>query len=197
MDDAFSLIAAQMPRTRRVSPFALRAAVAIALVGMLITSFAMFVAGQQSAADARRAALTAEQIAAREADARAAALAEVSPSSIRPQGVAVDRLLDAQARDAAEVALETATQIVSATSIDRAIPEALAAANHDVVFVDGASRGPSVVSVFASTTGWSAAVHGSGDGCYWVALGADGQIRYGVGSPCTGMAALAADRRSW
>ena len=57
--------------------------------------------------------------------------------------------------------------------------------------------GPVTGVIFASATGWSAAVHGSGDACYWVALGADGQIRYGAGSPCTGMAALAADRRSW
>jgi type II secretory pathway pseudopilin PulG len=196
MDDAFSLTAAQMPRTRRVSPFAVRAVVVIAVVGALITSFAMFVAGQQRAADARRAATAAEQVAAREADARAAAAA-ASPSSIQPQGDAVDRMLDTQARDAAGAALETAQQIASASSIDRAIPQVLASANHDVVFVDGPSTGPSVVSVFASAAGWSAAVHGSADVCYWIALGAGGQVRYGTGSTCTGMAALAADRRNW
>jgi type II secretory pathway pseudopilin PulG len=196
MDDAFSLIAPQMPRTRRVSPFAVRATVVIALLGTLTTSFAMFVAGQQSAADARRAALVAEQIAEREADARAAALA-ASPVPIGPQDNVVDHLLDTEARDATAAALETAQGIASATSIDRAIPTVLASANHDVVFVDGPSTGPSVVSVFASTTGWSAAVHGSGHRCFWVALGAGGQVRYGSGSPCTGMAALAADRRSW
>ncbi len=54
-----------------------------------------------------------------------------------------------------------------------------------------------MVSVFAGTTGWAAAVQGSANACYWVALAADGQVRYGEGSPCTGMAALAADERSW
>ncbi len=54
-----------------------------------------------------------------------------------------------------------------------------------------------MVSVFAGTTGWAAAVQGSANASYWAALAVDGQVRYGEGSPCTGMAALAADERSW
>ena len=48
-----------------------------------------------------------------------------------------------------------------------------------------------------SDAGWAAAVHGAHATCYWVAVDADGRTRYGTGSACTGMSALAADRPAW
>ena len=66
-----------------------------------------------------------------------------------------------------------------------------------LLFVDGPSTGPSVVSVYAGAAGWAAAVGGAHGTCYWVAVALDGRTRYGTGTPCTGMAALAADRGAW
>ncbi len=124
MDDAFSLIAAEMPRTRRISPFGLRAAVALMTAMMLLISFAMFVTGQQRAADERRSAMVAQQAAEREAEARAAAIAAASPTAIHPEQGSVDRLLDSRARDAARGAIGSAEQLAATMSLDRVGPEA-------------------------------------------------------------------------
>jgi hypothetical protein len=197
MDDAFSLIAADMPRPRRISPFGVRVAVAVMTAVMLLVSFAMFVTGQQRAADERRSAMVAQQAAERQEEARAAAVAAASLTAIQPEQGSVDRLLDSRARDAARGAITSAEQLAATMSLDRLLPDALASLNHHVLFIEGPSTGPSVVSVFARPTGWAAAVQGSANACYWVALASGGRVRYGDGSPCTGMAALAADRRSW
>ncbi len=140
MDDAFSLIAAEMPRTRRISPFGLRAAVALMTAMMLLVSFAMFVTGQQRAADERRSAMVAQQAAEREAEARAAAIAAASPTAIHPEQGSVDRLLDARARDAARGAIGSAEQLAATMSLDRVGPDALASVNHQALFIEGLRR---------------------------------------------------------
>ena len=198
MDDAFRMIATQMPRTRRISPFGVRTAAVLTIAVTLVVTFAMFVNGQQHAADFRRARLAAQQAAAHEAEALAAAqTAAASPSAIAPSQGIVNGLLDTKAREAANMALEDAMRIADTTSLDRAVPSVLSTVNREVLFIGGASTGPSVVSVFASTAGWSAAVQGSAHTCYWVALAENGRPRYGLGLPCTGMAALAADQPTW
>jgi hypothetical protein len=198
MDEGFSLIAAQMPRTCRISPFGIRLVAMSTVATTLLIAFAMFVSAQQRAADVRRSTMAEQQEAAREAEMRAAAQeATAAPATLEPSPDAVDGLLDTRAREAASAALETAMQVAASSSIDQALPATLSTLNHEVVFVDGPSTAPSIVSVFASAAGWSAAVHGSDHTCYWVALGAGGHARYGTGSRCTGRAALAADRPSW
>lgn len=194
MEDAFSLVASQMPRSRRISPFGTRVAVTLVFAITLLTSFAMFVSGQQRAADARRASTAAQQEAARRVEAQ--------PSADRPASLAADPgtvadLLDQRAQGAARRALDAATQVAAAASLEQVTPAMLSSVNLDLMFVDGPSSAPSIVSVFSGAAGWSAAVHGSGSTCYWVALGASGHPRYGTGSPCTGIAALAADRAAW
>jgi hypothetical protein len=181
MDDAFSLIATQMPPRRRISPSQMRSMATLGVAVALLVAFAMFVNGQQRAADARRSTKAAQQEAAREAEV---------------QAVTHD-LIDSRAREIAKAALATAMQVAATTSLDQASPGALSALNHELVFVDGPSTAPSVVSVFSGAAGWSAAVHGSGETCYWVAVSLGGDTTYGTGSPCTGLAALGADRASW
>src|SRR4029077_4181708 len=61
MDEAFSLVAARMPRTRRISPFGVRMTAMLVVVALLIAGFGAFVVDQQRAADRRRAALIADQ----------------------------------------------------------------------------------------------------------------------------------------
>ena len=196
MDEAFSLVAARMPPTRRLSPFGVRMVAMLIVLALLIAGFGAFVVGQQRAADRRRAALVTSQAAAQDAQARALAVGGIRSETVASTD-AVAALLDGQARDAAAAALAVATEVASSSSYDAARPAALAAHDQQLLYVDGPSTAPSVVSVYNGTAGWAAAVHGSGDTCYWVAVTPDGRTRYGTGAVCTGMAALAADRPAW
>ena len=197
MDDAFRMVAARMPRTRRLTPFATRAVALLAVIGLLIAAFAMFVVSEQRAADARRAQIAATQRAEAEAEAQAAAaqVGASDPGTADP--ATVGNMLDANAQAAATTALDAARQIAAGGSIAEAAPNVLTAIAPTVLFIEGPSTGPSVVSVYAGAAGWAAAVHGARSTCYWVAIAADGRTRYGTGSACTGMAALAADRPAW
>jgi len=196
MDDAFRMVAARMPRTRRLSPFAVRALALLTVIGLLLAAFGMFVVSAQRTADARRSQLAATQRAEAEAQAQAAAqIGAVDPGTA--DLTAVGNMLDAHAQQAATTALDAARQIAAGGSIADAAPNALTAVAPTVLFIEGPSTGPSVVSVYAGAAGWAAAVRGSKATCYWVAVAADGRTRYGTGSACTGMAALAADRPAW
>ena len=197
MDDAFRMVAAQMPRTRRLTPFATRALALVVMIGLLVAAFAMFVVSAQRTADGRRARLEATQRAEAEAEAQAAAAEIGSSDPGTVDAGAVGNMLDAHAQSAATTAVDAARQILANGSVVDATPNALTAVAPTVLFVDGPSTGPSVVSVYAGAAGWAAAVHGAHATCYWVAIAADGRARYGTGSVCTGMAALAADRPAW
>jgi hypothetical protein len=198
MDEAFSLVAARMPRTRRITPFGVRMTVMLTVAAVLIASFATFVVDQQRAADRRRAAMLATQQAEQRVQAQAvAALGVATDDGTAASPGAVDGLLNRQARDAAAEALTVAAQIAVGSSYDDARPAVLAAHDQGLLFVDGPSTAASVVSVYYGAAGWAAAVHGAGDTCFWVAVTPEGLTRYGSGSVCTGMAALAADRPAW
>jgi hypothetical protein len=198
MDDAFRLVASQMPRTRRLTPFEARAIALLVVVALLMASFAGFVVHQQRAADMRRAEAIARQ---NEADLARAEQAAASDGALAEGGIdgdpTIEGLLDREARDAVTAALATATRLAAARGTDAVTAAALAAAGPDVVYVDGPSTAPSVVSVYAGSAGWAAAVHGGGDTCLWVAFSAPGRERYGSGTTCTGVAALGADSPSW
>jgi hypothetical protein len=198
MDDAFSMVAARMPRSPRVTPFTIRVTVMLAVVTALLTMFTMFVVGQQRAADERRASLAARQQAGRAAESQATAQElAAGPGATQPSPGAVEDLLDARAREAAVTASEAAIRLAATSSLDQAQPSALSSVNHELVFIDGPSTAPSVVSVYAGSAGWAAAVRGDEHTCFWIAVTPGGRTRYGTGRPCTGMAALAADRPRW
>jgi hypothetical protein len=198
MDDAFRMVAARMPRTRRLTPFAARATAMLVVLGVLLVVFASFVTSEQRAADARRAQLEATQRADAEAEARAAA-AQIGAAGpgITPNDATVRGMVNERAQGAAATALDTAQRFAATGSLDGATAIALSPLELSLVFVDGPSTGPSVVSVYAGAAGWAAAVGGARGSCYWVAVAPDGRTRYGTGAPCTGMAALAADRNAW
>ncbi len=197
MDDAFRMVAARMPRARRLTPFAARATVLLVVLGMLLVVFASFIASEQRAADARRAQLEATQRADAEAQARATAAQVGAADPGTPDGAAVRGLVNEHAQQAATTALGTARRFATTASIDGATAAAISPLDPSLLFVDGPSTGPSVVSVYAGAAGWAAAVGGAHGTCYWVAVALDGRTRYGTGTPCTGMAALAADRGAW
>ena len=197
MDEAFSLVAARMPPTRRLSPFGVRMVAMLIVVAMLIAGFGAFVVGQQRAADRRRAALVTSQAAAQDARAHALAAGGIRSETVASTD-AVAALLDGQARDAATAALAVAARGGVQLLLRRRPPGGPRRARPAVCSTwTGRPPQPSVVSVYNGAAGWAAAVHGSGDTCYWVAVTPDGRTRYGTGAACTGMAALAADRPAW
>jgi len=196
MDDAFSLVASRMPRTRRLSPFDARLIVLGAVAALLIATFAAFVVSQQRAADARRASLVSEQRAADTARVQPGAV-EATASPPGADGAVIADMLDRQARQTAAAAFDAATRMAAGAGLDAATTAGLSVAEPDLLFVDGPSTAPSVVSVYVGTAGWAAAVHGGGNACYWVAIAPDGRDRYGTGTACTGLAALGADRPAW
>ncbi|MDP9300762.1 MAG: hypothetical protein M3P43_07695, partial [Actinomycetota bacterium] len=73
----------------------------------------------------------------------------------------------------------------------------LAEADPTLLFVDGPSTAPTIVSVAVSGGVWAAAVMGPSGACYGVSLDTHGVVRYDRSRPCTGHAALAATRATW
>src|SRR5512133_2416696 len=147
MDDAFRLVAAHMPRTRRLTPFASRALALLVVVGLLVAAFAMFVVSAQRTADGRRSQLQATQRAEAEAQAQAAATEVGASTSGTADPSAVGYMLDGHAQAAAGAAVDAARQVAGNGSFADATPNALTAIAPTVLFVEGPSTGPSVVSV--------------------------------------------------
>jgi hypothetical protein len=190
-DDTFSFVAPVMPR-RQVDPFALRLAVAAAVLVLLAGSFATFVIRHEQAADHARAELR-EKIATQQQAQADALLAQAS--AIDPEVVA---LLDEEAQRAATVSLGLAEEAFASSSTwAEAGPLQLTLVQPSLMYVDGPSTSPAVVSIHATRAGWGAAVMGPSGTCYWVTTSSSGVTRYGTGHDCTGRAAFAADAPAW
>ena len=193
MDETFAFIAPVMPR-RTVHPMALRAAVIAAMFVAAMGALGLYVVEHEQAADARRDALAAKIVAAEEAR-----VAKVSENAYVPVGM--EGTVDQTAGDALDEALGYAqATLVAGGSLSNAGPGELSAigkgSGSGLLFVDGPSTMPSIVSVAVAEGTWAAAV-ASSDGCLWINLGQDGQIARQAGGECTGAAALAATGTTW
>lgn len=180
MSDTFTFIAPVMPR-RQVDPFAVKLATSGVVLLLLVSAFATFVVAKERSADIRHAALEAQERAQEQANADRlasipdAAAAVPDPITTGPVPAGVAKLLDGPARDAAQ----------------------LADADPTLLFVDGPSTAPTIVSVAVSDEVWAAAVMGLSGACYGVSIDAHGTVRYGHAGACTGRAALAAAQPAW
>jgi hypothetical protein len=126
--------------------------------------------------------------------ARVEALAAES-SEADPEVTAV---LDDEARSSARLALGLAQELFAGTEEwSEAGPAQLTLAQPSLIFVDGPSTSPTVVSVDATAASWAAAVMSPSGTCYWIATTSSGSTRFGTGSLCTGHAALHASDPSW
>lgn len=192
MDDAFTFVAPVMPR-RRVDPFALKIAVVTALFVAFVGVFGAFVVGREQAADAARDAHAAAVLAEERADIeQAVAEAEVAGAGTEAG------LADAASRDLLEETLSLAqASVARGASFAEAGPAQLTALQPDLIFVDGPSTAPMIVSIEATDTAWAAAVMGPSGACYWLRLTADGDVARDLGGRCTGEAALAAAGVAW
>jgi hypothetical protein len=122
----------------------------------------------------------------------------LSPSvSTPPTGdSAADLQAEASLRQARSAA---AAAFVESSSWSGAGPGQLQVLDPSVTFVDGESpsTGPSVISVEATASGWSAAALSSDGTCFYIRVEGALGTRYGTGSPCTGEAATSASSASW
>jgi hypothetical protein len=64
-------------------------------------------------------------------------------------------------------------------------------------FTSGPSKDPMTVSYAVNAGSFGAAVRSESGACWWARIGADSVTRYGSGTPCTGMAAMAATAAAW
>ena len=180
MSDTFTFIAPVMPR-RHVDPFAVKLVTFGVVLLLLVSAFATFVVAKERSADVLHAALEAQERAQEQAKAdRLAAIPEPAagvpdPITTGPVPAGVAKLLDGPARDAAQ----------------------LADADPTLLFVDGPSTAPTIVSVAVSGGVWAAAVMGLSGACYGVSIDAHGAVRYGHAGACTGRAALASAQTAW
>ena len=115
----------------------------------------------------------------------------------RPQRLPALPVVDAPARADARTALATAREAARGRStFADAGPGQLSALERSLIFTDGPSPAPGIVSVAASGGRWAGAVMGTSGTCYWVRLGHTGTT-FGSGELCTGFAALSADDAAW
>lgn len=183
MNDSFQFVAPVMPR-RKVDPFALRLAISAAIAVMAVGLFARFVI------DHERASYIP-------APAQAEPAVTVMPGA-PARTDAVFHAMDERARTGLVSAVEMAGEAYAQTaSFSNAGPFQLSQLQPGLVYVDGSSTAPSVVSVATAEHTWAAAAMGPSGECYWIRLDAAGTIRYGSGKACAGDDAMAADARSW
>jgi hypothetical protein len=186
MDETFTFIAPVMPR-RRADPFAVRLAVMLTSLVVLVAAFGAFVVRHERLSDARAAA-TERRLHA-QADARAAAVSAAL-------GDPFDTV-DADAVRAAQRALDRALDVFAASASFTRAGLGRKGGTGSSLLVDGPSTSPVVVSVASTSQTWSAAVMGSSGTCYWVRATTSGAAFYDTGTPCTGRAAALASGPSW
>jgi hypothetical protein len=189
MDETFTFIAPVMPK-RAVHPMAIRAALISSLFVASVGALGVYVVQHEQAADARREALAAQVAAAAESHLEEATVGVEVPAGMNGS-------MDQAAQQAAGEALGRAQAVLAeGGSLAEAGAGQLATLGSSLLFVDGPSTAPTIVSVAVTDSVWAAAVATS-NGCVWIALTADGAVARDHGEVCTGEAALAASGSAW
>jgi hypothetical protein len=191
MDQAFDFRAAPVPLRRRLNPRAIVLVVTACLVLCGVVGFSRWVtASERRSVELAEASSTTTSIIGTIGGGDVA-LADAIPVA--------DRLaIDVAARSDARAALGAARDAAAgrATFLD-AGPGQLGAVSTSLVFVDGSSPVPGVVSVASTARSWAAAVMGPSGTCYWISFSPARGTTYGTGRACTGDAALGAGEPSW
>jgi len=192
MDQTFNFRAAPVPLHRRLDP----RVVALAMVAFLVLSG--LVSFSRWVIDSERRSM--DRAARAERAGSIVGTISGSDDALGGSGELVDRLaIDVAARADVRVALEAARRAASgrSTFLD-AGPGQLTAFAPQLVFVDGPSQAPGVVSVASMREVWAAAVMGPSGMCYLVRFAPGDGVTYGTGQACTGDEALSAARgASW
>lgn len=191
MDQSFGFRAARVPLHRRVSPRAIvLVVVGLALVVALCAFSRWVIVSERRSIDAASRPVDDSAIVGTMsgADAEPATVAGASGR------VSIDSTARADIRTAFAIARRAASG--PATFLD-AGPGQLAATGSPMIFVDGPSRAPGVVSVASTPDAWGAAVMGPSGTCYLLRLAPGNGLTYGTGGTCTGAKALTVTDPSW
>ncbi len=191
MDQTFDFRSAPVPLHRHVKPWA----IALALAGLVVVSglaaFSLWVIESE-----RRSI----ELASKPADI-GSLVGRISGTETELEGPTAEseRLAsDSTARGDARTALAAARRAASGsgTFLD-AGPGELSAIGSPMIFVDGPSQAPGVVSVASTRAVWGAAVMGPSGTCYLLRVASGEGVTYGTGESCTGAAALTVTDPSW
>lgn len=173
MDDSFAF-RTTVPLHRQLDPRAVKVTVFGTLVVLGIGLFTHWVIASE-----------------RESFSRASRRAVATGAAVEPIDGLPGVSTDADAEEATRVALAAAKIAFSGhRSFLDAGPAQLSVLQPGYTFVDGASTTHRIVSVAATSDTWAAAVQGPGGLCYWVRATGVGDVTHGIGSDCTGSAAL-------
>lgn len=180
MDDSFSF-RTRTPIRRRLEPWALKAALAVAVIAFGIGTFAHWVIASEDASLARAAEHRVQQ------DVAVTQISSADPVST-----------DIDAKRAARVALDAARAGFSERRTFRdAGPAQLSALQPGYVFVDGPSTTAGIVSVAWTASRWAAAIESSTGTCFWIRTDIRGAVERGIVRDCVGSAALTAPATGW
>lgn len=191
MDQTFDFRAAPVPLRRRLSPRVIALAVAALIVVSAFIWFSMLVVSSERRSMERAA--QSEDVTAMVGTFSGADDVLDEPTTA-PGRLAIDSTARADARTALVVARRAAAG--SATFLD-AGPGQLGANGAAMIFVDGPSQAPGVVSVASTRDTWGAAVMGPSGTCYLLRFAPSEGVTYGAGQVCTGAAALMVSDPSW
>jgi hypothetical protein len=173
MDDSFAF-RTNAPLRRQVDPRLVKAGIFGTLVVLGIGLFASWIVASERASFARTDDPGRSEVTVAGVDGAA------DPSST-----------DADAVQATGIALTAArAAFTEHRSYLHAGPAQLSALRPGYTFVDGPSTTPRVVSVASTADTWAAAVQDPGGTCYWIRVTSAGDISRGIGTECTGAAAL-------
>ncbi|HEX7246932.1 MAG TPA: hypothetical protein VF351_02400 [Actinomycetota bacterium] len=191
MDQTFGFRAARVPLHRRVSP----RAIVLVVVGLVIV--VGVVAFSRWVIVSERRSLEA---ASTHADS-GTIVGTMSGTDTVFGGATPDQSrlsIDSTARADVRAALAAARRAASgpATFLE-AGPGQLAATGSPMIFVDGPSQAPGVVSVASTKDAWGAAVMGPSGTCYLLRHEPGQGTTYGAGGVCTGAEALTVTDPSW
>ncbi|MGZ8581275.1 MAG: hypothetical protein ACXWW9_08335 [Actinomycetota bacterium] len=192
MDQTFNFRAAPVPLHRRLNPRAVALAVAAVLVLSGLVSFSRWVVDSE-----RRSMDRAERV---ERTGSIVGTISGSDDALAAASPVADRLtIDATARADARVALDAARRAArgGATFLDAGPGHLTPLATSQLIFVDGPSRGPGVVSIASTRETWAAAVMGQSGMCYLLRFAPGDGVTYGTGQACTGDEALTARGAAW
>ena len=180
MDDSFAF-RTTVPLRRQLDPRVLKAGAFFGMIVLGIGLFANWVISSE-----------------RESFAKAERRESISEVAVTQIGMTEPMATDAEAKEAARLALVAArAAFTEHRSLLDAGPAQLTALQPGYTFVDGPSTMPRIVSV-ASTKGlWAAAIMGPEGTCYWIRMTSGGDVSRGTGSECTGTVALSAEDEGW
>jgi len=173
MDDSFAF-RTTVPLRRRLDPRVVKAAFFGTLLVVAVGLFVRWVMASERESISR---------------ATRGELFTVTPADQvdRPIEVSTDQ----DAVEATEIALAASkVAFLEHRSFLDAGPAQLSALQPGYTFVDGPSTAPEIVSVAATPHTWAASVRGPGGTCFWVRATSAGGVTHGIGSECTGSAAL-------